>query len=367
MSSHKRISGLDVLRAAAVLMVVFYHYPKAPEQMVLRALTHTGWTGVDLFFVLSGFLIGGQLFESMKNEAKSTSLWVFYARRFLRTLPNYYVVLGVVALVLGFGGRGSFLNYKYLIFIQNFGVPPEFSQSWSLCVEEHFYVFFPLLVFAMRPYLRRISAVQAVFFAIVVLAVQSVVRAWIWYKIRPDHLALQNVDSAFEKVLGHIFYPTYTRLDGLTLGVVMAFLKVFHTSFWKALQKSWKLVLSVSSVVLVLALGLTWNKLSLGSNSVGYALLAVSYAGLLVPATAPGSWLNRVQIPGVSVLARLSYAMYLTHTLALEAAYHACQYVGASTTGPAMFVFSVVLVMTFAGILYKTVEKPFLVLRDRIL
>src|SRR5260370_32054624 len=88
-----RIAGLDLLRAAAIVLVLAAHYPKTGAGLLIRVLNF-GWSGVDLFFVLSGYLIGGQLFAA-QAAGRRVSFAGFYARRCLRTLPNYYAVLAV--------------------------------------------------------------------------------------------------------------------------------------------------------------------------------------------------------------------------------------------------------------------------------
>src|SRR5579863_6740849 len=86
-----RVSGLDLLRALAILLVLLAHYPKTGGGLFTRAL-NLGWTGVDLFFVLSGYLIAGQLFKSLA-EGEQIGYGNFYLRRLLRTLPSYYAIL----------------------------------------------------------------------------------------------------------------------------------------------------------------------------------------------------------------------------------------------------------------------------------
>src|SRR5258707_15878989 len=127
----ERVAGLDSLRALAILLVVVAHYPKTNSGLFTRALNF-GWTGVDLFFVLSGYLIASQLFKTLA-DGENVSLARFYARRFLRTLPNYYFVLGVYFFLAPIPG------WRYLVFAQDFGVPPPFHPSWSPLQDGHSY------------------------------------------------------------------------------------------------------------------------------------------------------------------------------------------------------------------------------------
>ena len=144
-----RIEGLDTLRALAIMLVFAYHY----EIFVAHApafgwFGKVGWIGVDLFFVLSGYLIGNGLLQG-GVDARRFSLRAFYARRFLRTLPSYYVVLLFYFLfpaAMGEGFRPPL--WRFLTFTQNVGLVPGtlFSHAWSLCVEEQFYLLFPMAV-----------------------------------------------------------------------------------------------------------------------------------------------------------------------------------------------------------------------------
>src|ERR1700756_1739896 len=120
--SSQRIAGLDLLRALAIVLVLVAHYPKAGIGPLTRVLNF-GWSGVDLFFVLSGYLIGRQVFAAQAS-GKNITLAGFYARRWLRTLPNYYAVLAVYCVLAAWVGSPSPAPlWKFLSFTQNVGIP----------------------------------------------------------------------------------------------------------------------------------------------------------------------------------------------------------------------------------------------------
>lgn len=103
--------GLDTLRAAAITLVFMYHYMVfVSHENTFGFLSEIGWVGVDLFFALSGYLIGNQIFSALAN-GEIISLKAFYARRFFRTLPNYYVVLALYFLLPFFAGTASCGRY----------------------------------------------------------------------------------------------------------------------------------------------------------------------------------------------------------------------------------------------------------------
>ena len=111
---------------------------------LIGVLGHFGWAGVDLFFVLSGYLIASQYFARAVAPGTFGLVRGFYIRRFLRTLPPYFVVLAITYVVTVYGlGQGAAWPslWTYALFLQNFGMPvASFFVSWSLCVEEHFYL-----------------------------------------------------------------------------------------------------------------------------------------------------------------------------------------------------------------------------------
>lgn len=152
-TSKDRVPDLDALRALAIISVVLFHFGLEDGAFRISFFHAFGWTGVDLFFVLSGFLIGGQLFDLLKSNGH-ISIGEFYFRRAFRILPAYWTVLFLYWSWPEFRERHDFAPiWRFLTFIHNLNLDrtiyKTFSQAWSLCVEEHFYLVFPLLtVFA---------------------------------------------------------------------------------------------------------------------------------------------------------------------------------------------------------------------------
>ena len=156
MTVMRRNDWLDLCRALAILLVMLSH-----GRVFLRSampwaeyFRFGGFLGVELFFVLSGFLIGGILIR-LSRQGGTHWLGGFYARRWFRTLPNYYLFVLINILLVWWGTRPGELDevWKYLVFIQNlFGPHPLFfPEAWSLAVEEVFYLFIPGPVSAAEP------------------------------------------------------------------------------------------------------------------------------------------------------------------------------------------------------------------------
>ena len=155
-----RIFGLDLLRCLAIVIVVLGH-----SSFLINNYTNFPFIslpdGVDLFFVLSGYLVGTILIKSAEQEQKFDFKIVlqFLKRRWFRTLPNYYLFLLINIILIYYGLTPGFLN-KYLstffVFFQNFHKPYDFLfwESWSLCVEEWFYLTFPLVLLLLLKFTK---------------------------------------------------------------------------------------------------------------------------------------------------------------------------------------------------------------------
>src|SRR5690242_12892235 len=150
MNRSSRNHGLDTLRALAIMLVFANHYMSfVSHEATFGWFSRIGWAGVDLFFALSGYLIGNQIFAGLRAEGAGEpafSLWRFYARRLLRTLPAYFFVLALYAFWPYWAGSLPHAPWwKYLTFTLNIDLKPGtlFSHAWSLCVEEQFYLLLP--------------------------------------------------------------------------------------------------------------------------------------------------------------------------------------------------------------------------------
>ncbi|HEX4373461.1 MAG TPA: acyltransferase, partial [Puia sp.] len=141
---HKKFYGLDHLRALAITIVLLFHYQIFKHPGWIAKAGKFGWTGVDLFFVLSGYLIASQLFATMAKR-KQISFPEFFIKRFFRIIPAYLVVVAVYFCVPAFREREALSPlWRFLTFTQNFHLDLRssgtFSHSWSLCIEEQFYL-----------------------------------------------------------------------------------------------------------------------------------------------------------------------------------------------------------------------------------
>jgi peptidoglycan/LPS O-acetylase OafA/YrhL len=165
-----RSPGLDLIRAVAIILVMLFHASLFRLDSAQHWIVRFGWMGVDLFFVLSGFLIAGQLLRPLARGS-NPNYSRFFGRRLLRTLPAYFVVLAAYFLVPSIRERPVIQPlWQFLTFTENLliapPIPKAFSHAWSLCVEEQFYLLFPAVVaiVALRPSASKIIGLIAIVF-----------------------------------------------------------------------------------------------------------------------------------------------------------------------------------------------------------
>src|SRR5437016_12366750 len=229
-----RQPGLDLLRALAIIVVVIYHAGIMGFPMPGR-VHRWGWIGVDLFFVLSGYLIGGQLLALLARDQR-INLGRFFTRRALRIMPAYFVVLALYFSLPSWREYAEMSQplWKFLLSVQNIALHggTAFSHAWSLAVEDQFYLALPfLLLFLFRRPRAAIKIPCLIVFGGIGL------RAL---------LAAQNpsVDGggvSFRAFQAWIYYPPWTRLYPLVFGVVLAAIEKFRPTSWKRLTNypSW--------------------------------------------------------------------------------------------------------------------------------
>jgi peptidoglycan/LPS O-acetylase OafA/YrhL len=363
--AQERIAGLDTLRAIAILLVMSFHL-NGLFTGIFGDIARCGWMGVDLFFVLSGFLIGSQLFKPLR-DGRGISRLDFYRNRAYRILPAYLVVLALYLLwpawreQTGMSPLWEFLTFTENLFV-DFAKNRAFSHAWSLCVEEHFYLLLPLIAIALavRPSVRK-TCTTIVLFVVFGLAIRS-------YEFYHVLLPLRGTDSFVPLYLERIYYPTYSRLDGLLAGVSLALVKTFRPAWWTALMQRSNWLLAAGAAILAVATSIFTDRLadrfSASATIIGFPLLALGFALFVASASDTRCWFARTRFPFAATLATLAYTLYLTHK---EVAHLAGIYLPrfAESGSVLSILFLLVLCLAAAGLLHLTVERPFLALRDR--
>jgi peptidoglycan/LPS O-acetylase OafA/YrhL len=356
MNQSQRSSGLDTLRACAILGVFFSHYPG----FSFGWLSTTGWVGVDLFFVLSGYLIGNQIFTGLaRGQPLDTT--VFYARRALRTWPAFWFVLAAYFLFPSWmGGTSPPALWRFLTFTQNIGLHTgtAFSHAWSLCVEEQFYLAFPLVVWLGLRLGARRSHGWALLGGLLAVGVISRVLLWNSYA--------RTGQDWFNNYYPNIYYATLCRFDELLPGLAVAMVKNFHPDAWARITQRGQTILVtglLATGTMVFCIGRYFYDYGFLTTAFGYSLMALSFAVLVVAALSPGSTLYRLRIPGAYQIALWSYSIYLSH----KAVFHIVQlFTKPRGVPPAATVVVAVIASGLCGAgLYWLVEAPFMALRER--
>jgi peptidoglycan/LPS O-acetylase OafA/YrhL len=360
-----RFHGLDTLRAAAILLVMLYHLSiRGLLPSALGPLAAVGWIGVDLFFVLSGFLIGSQLLKPYRAGTRP-SLREFYRRRAYRILPAYLVVLALYSAVpIWREAKGPYAAWQYLTFTWNIflrGYPDQraFSHVWSLCVEEHFYLLLPLLLLLM---MRKPSIGKTVALLAGIVLGGMVLRGELLSRV----VLVATGDDSGRLFMKYIYYPTYSRLDGLTVGVGLALMRSFRPRWWAKFTAHGNVSLVCGLALVVAALRLCAYGFPdpglPGSVLFSFPLLALGF-GLLVASAVCERSVLRIRVPGAGGLAALAYSLYLTHKSVAHALHRLLPGLTAKADWKAAAIYAAGCLMV-AALLYFGVERPFLRLRD---
>ncbi|MDQ1099784.1 acyltransferase [Chryseobacterium sp. SORGH_AS_1048] len=307
----EKFYGLDHLRAVAILLVLLYHYRMFEHPAWIDTIGWVGWTGVDLFFVLSGFLISSQLFGEI-SQYGTIRLKSFFTKRFFRIIPPYALTLLLYFCFPAFREREALPPlWKFLSFTQNYGLNVidngTFSHAWSLCIEEQFYLVLPLSLLL----LVRLKAMKYVKSAILFLLILTMLlRFFFWaHAVLP----LRETPEFWKAWYMKIYYPTYTRLDGLAIGVLMGYWYQFSSRFKAIIHTNGNLLTVAGVLAIVFSLWFCKDQYSAQASVFGFTLVAASYGLLVAGALSRSSFLGRNPNMITSQLAVLSYAIYLSH------------------------------------------------------
>jgi peptidoglycan/LPS O-acetylase OafA/YrhL len=321
--------------------------------------------GVDLFFVLSGFLIGGILIRRFDGDSVSLGgLLGFWKFRWFRTLPNYFLVLLLsLLLAVWLDGTNHSFGPSYIFFLQNLAWPhPDFFRvAWSLSVEEWFYLSFPLTVWAISllfpssPFHSRMMAALSVFM-VAGLGARGIAF------LNLSNEAGSNGSVSLDWFRANIREVVVCRLDAIPVGVLGAYLSHWHPGWWRRMRLPG---LVVGILLLLLHLKVKWAPF--GLPVVLLFRFELLFATLcLLPTlcgwkSAPG-WLSRP----VTFVSLISYSMYLLHhDIVLMITVRTFR--GCDGKGWAVFSFLLYVVVSFllSHLLYRYFERPTTDLRNR--
>jgi peptidoglycan/LPS O-acetylase OafA/YrhL len=308
-----RFPALDGIRGIAVVMVFAFHYGGGAKGGVLLRVVNKmrlqGWAGVDVFFVLSGFLITGILYDTRDDSGYFRR---FYARRLLRTAPVFYAaVLVLLVLTPIFLYRWHPVHLLFLVYLGNFpaDLTPALYQIhartpatdvyighlWSLCVEEQFYLLWPLLLWMVRDRLKLLGTATG----LSVLA--FLLRCW---------MVFGGVDLR----AGWLLKMLPFKMDALLIGAVLALaMRGGRATRW---QQSCKWLLICAGGTIAVLVVLARDQYDYWMPTIGFTLIALTSAGLVGCALDPGSVVYRVlMLRPLRLMGRYSYGFYVYHAL----------------------------------------------------
>jgi peptidoglycan/LPS O-acetylase OafA/YrhL len=351
--------ALDALRAFAVLGVICAHYalPEWPHAAgalprIGRSLPFLyGWTGVDLFFVLSGLLIGRQLWRELDTSG-TVRVGRFLLRRGLRIWPLYFVAMVYVWLT-------AQTEWPDWVFLSNY-LGGKFSRSWSLATEEQFYIVVPIMLVISA---RVLSLRRQIWMVLALLASVPVVRAVT--RVRLLGLGLQPQDLADK-----MQYPIHLHCEPLLIGLLLALLATTRPE-WFARKAPGQIAWRALVVMLVMtAAGLLLDRYN--KDVFAFFALALIFGGATYFALVDRSLLSRpLHARWFYPISRLSYGMYLNHFVVFPGSTAWVVRHGGGLPRTLLFVSGLVLATTIsiavAVVTFLLVEQPFLQLRARLL
>lgn len=357
-----RVFGLDLMRALAIIFVVIGH-----GTMLEKADTNFPFIklidGVELFFVLSGFLIGGILIKSFlkADEPGLSFLGNFWIRRWFRTLPNYYLVLLLNIVFVYFGiiqEDFNRFNWKFFFFLQNFSQPLYgfFWESWSLTIEEWFYLLFPIILLTIfLPFARRASSARvkkyAFFTAIAIFLLTPLM-------LRFFKASQFEVDEFWLSV--KIYKVVIYRLDGIALGLLAAFIKHYYAGFWSKIKYP---AFFAGLIISYWILYSTWIPNAFETKV--FKIFYLSFGCFLLLPFFDSLKRAPVLIRNIFThISLISYSMYLLNLALISEVIRDNFAPRDATTAWLMYAVYWISVIVFSTLLYKYFEKPVMDLRD---
>jgi peptidoglycan/LPS O-acetylase OafA/YrhL len=305
-NQHNRIYGLDILRAFAILFVLYSHaFFLIMDHVNERVYNLLSLDGVTLFFVLSGFLIGGILIRTIENKGFDfKELLNFWTRRWFRTLPNYFLMLLVLILIAMVTGKETGSLARYFFFLQNFSAPHPafFPEAWSLTVEEWFYLLIPAGLFLS---LRMNSKLKSTTIIIWIISIILLVTMYRGYRaITLDIPDFERWDQLQRKVV-------LTRLDSIMYGFLGAWMAFYRHASWLKFRK---LLFTAGILLLLIPVMVEFfmGKSLLFLNY--FSLPLTSLATLFMLPMLSGIRTGKGKIYGfLTFVSMISYSMYLVN------------------------------------------------------
>ena len=357
-----RNNSLDLIRLFAVLLVLGRHIDIAvPRDDVMGNLftyywAQGGWVGVDIFFVLSGFLVSGLIFKEWK-VGSNVNFKKFIIRRFLKILPSFWILilLSIVLPLKTFQPISTYSVMLELLFLQNY-FPGLWTHTWSLAVEIHFYL---MLVLMCRYFicLRKDSEdpfrnIPVIFLGIAFLSFIFRLQA---IRIQP-YTFYQNL------------FPTHLRMDSLMFGVLLSWLWNFRNLGSYLQNRSTRIYLLISGLILILPAFIFKIETNPWISIYG-VIFFYTGAGMIIMGCISSRTLSKDFFAKLSKLGTYSYSIYIWHMPVRESIlpqfYKLISPLFSAMSWQVNLLFYILGSRTFGVIMANIIEYPILLVRDR--
>lgn len=363
-----RVFGLDAMRAAAILMVLcshsFFIYPNG-NGLASQIFSLFGFWGIEVFFVLSGFLVGKILYELyMQKYFTIHSVFYFLKRRWFRTLPNYFLVLLMNFIIVVIIDRDLVNVSLYFLFLQNFSTTmlPFFSESWSLSVAQYGYLLMPFALFFISLLIKPKSKSKR-FILVVLVLVFLFLGSKAYYNFTTENVTIDEWNVSLKGVVVY-------RIDAILIGVVASWLSFNYVGFWEK-QKN-KIAFFGGLLIVFMFVGVGYFRILIGTypffwNVVYLPLTSIAFAlflPLLSQLESPSKWFSKV----ITFISLISYSLYLLHySVVLQMMKYFVDTSGFSISQLHLFTFCYLAIVFFASYMcYNYFEKPIMDLRDKV-
>ena len=310
--SAKRFFGLDFLRALSISLLLFSHssWIYNSSGILGKMQDASGFLGVELFIVLSGFLIGGMLYKQFLHENYTLKdAGLFVTRRLMRVLPSYYLVILIITIIYLLFGFSVSEVWKYPLMIQNFSspIPAFFPESWSLPVKEMGYIFVVILLLVVSKTFIKTSK-QVLFLTVVIGLIAFTFLLKLYYDIHSANLQLRIWSFTVRSV---VIY----RIDSVLIGVLFGY---FYHNYKEFIMSKRKLFLAVGILLfLVLFLCIVVFKLRLTNASWFWNILCLPLVSSAICLFIPFllNWKSPPQAigNGITFICNIAYSIYLLH------------------------------------------------------
>ena len=341
-----RIKGLDILRGLAIIFVLFRH-----SELEHNLIKDFGWLGVDLFFVLSGFLVSGLIFKEYLRTG-SSNIKRFLIRRGFKIYPPFYIFL-LVAIVIRLIERGTFYHVNHFlseVFYMQSYFQRIFNHTWSLAVEEHFYIGFAIIVFIALK-LKMLTNKKAVIISLIALLLTTfAMRFYVSYPHRGESFG---------------FDQTHLRADGIIIGVLISYLYYFTGFFSWFVRHRWLFFFVAVGLVIP---GFVYKGAGFFMNTYGLSMVNLGFGiftllSLLYTQKTTNLLLRLISHP-INLLCYIgvhSYSIYLWHLLPVPY----IEKLELNSVPASILMITSALVLGI--VLSLLIERPFLKIRDRLI